>query len=230
MRIIDIFSRKKLYQLVDFHGTEAEVDKWIVSDFITGKLIPIIGTRPYPVSELEMLVAVMIWYRPTHVCDWGTHVGKATRIFYETARSFGLKSQIISVDLPEEVEHIEHPHNERGRFVKGKTTIKLLLGDGALTSLKYLRRYRSTKIRPLFFLDGDHSYRSVKRELKLVSSAYPKAVIIIHDTFYQSKESGYNIGPNKAVTEYLQKHPHYEMINTNFGLPGMTALLPRNEK
>lgn len=225
-----LFGSKSPIHLDNFYGTEPEVNKWVISDFIINKIVPIVGVRPYPLSELELLVSVVLWYQPSHVCDWGTHVGKATRIFYETSDTFNLKSKIISIDLPEEIEHVEHPHGDRGKLVRDIPQVKLLLGDGATTSLKYLSKYSSNKVRPLFFLDGDHSYKSVKRELNLVGRAYPKAAIIIHDTFYQTQESNYNIGPYLAVTEYLQKHSRYKMIHTNLGLPGMTALLPQNDK
>ena len=209
-----------------FVGTEPEIDRWTVSEFIVDKIVPIVGVRPYPLSELEMLVAIVLWYKPSHICDWGTHFGKATRIFYETVHTFNLKTKIISIDLPANVDHIEHPHGERGKFVKNIPSVELLLGDGVTTSLACLKKSSRKNIRPLFFLDGDHSYKSVKRELNLIGKAYPRSAIIIHDTFYQSKDSNYNVGPYLAVTEYLAKHQQYKVVYTNLGLPGMTTLLP----
>lgn len=211
-------------------GKLPEVNRWIVSEFILDKIIPIVGVRPYPLAELELLVSTLLIYQPTHICDWGTHVGKATRVFYESVKYFGLKAKIVSIDLPESVDHIEHPHADRGKLVKGLTGVKLLLGDGVSTAIKYLSGYSKKKVRPLFLLDGDHAYQSVKRELNLIGKNYKYAAIIIHDTFYQTSESNYNIGPYQAVSEFLAKNSRYNIVTSNFGLPGMTILLPNYEK
>jgi cephalosporin hydroxylase len=228
MSIFTFFTNKKpdFEQNTQFVGKEPEVNKWIVSDFIVSKIVPIVGVRPYPLSELEILVSTLLIYRPTHVCDWGTHVGKATRIFYETVTSFNLKTKIISIDLPESVEHVEHPHENRGRLVLGLPGIKLLLGDGVTTAVNYLKKYNQKNVRPMFLLDGDHAYKSVKRELRIIDQNYKNAAIIIHDTFYQTEESHYNIGPYLAVTEFVAKNKNYKVIQSSFGLPGMTVLLP----
>jgi hypothetical protein len=52
--------------------------------------------------------------------------------------------------------------------------------------------------------------------------------ILLHDTFYQTAESGYNIGPFKAIEDSLAKFPHlrFHRVDTNTGLPGMTFLYP----
>lgn len=220
----------KHHSLQKFSGTELEVDKWMISDFILRKIIPIVGVRPYPLSELELLVSTLIWYQPTHICDWGTHLGKATRVFYETIKAFNLKIHLISIDLPEGVKHVEHPHEKRGKLVRHLPEVELLLGDGVTTSINFLKKQKKMNIRPMFFLDGDHSYKSVKRELGIIGKTYPKAAIIVHDTFYQSPDSKYNVGPHCAIVEYIAKHRQYKLIQTNFGLPGMTVLLSMYEK
>jgi len=232
MNIFNFLAKKtaKPEQYEEFAGKDPEVNKWIVSDFIVNKIVPIVGVRPYPLSELELLVSTLLIYRPTHVCDWGTHVGKATRVFYETVIAFKLKTKIISVDLPEDVDHIEHPHADRGRLVLGLRGVKLLLGDGVTTSISYLQKYQKKNVRPMFLLDGDHAYSSVKGELSMISKNYRNAAIIIHDTFYQTSESKYNIGPYQAVSEFIKKNTHYKVVTSNLGLPGMTVLFPTYEK
>ena len=215
------------YTNTQYPGGYPEVNKFNISDFVLNELIPIIGTNPYPLSELELLVSTVLWYRPSHICDWGTHIGKATRIFYETVQAFSLKTHLISIDLPEHIAHLEHPHADRGKLVRHLPKIKLLLGDGVTTSLSYLKHLAKGNIRPLFFIDGDHEYISVQRELKKIHETYPSAVIIAHDTFNQTRESGYNIGPYKAITEFIKFTGQYKSYSTHFGLPGMTVLIPK---
>jgi len=131
---------------------------------------------------------------------------------------------INSIDLPDDIEHIEHPGNQRGVKVKGLKNVIIHQGDGLNTSLDIANKLkRNNKL--LFFLDGDHSYESVSRELNGIYNAFPKSYILIHDTFYQSSNSGYNIGPYEAVRDFLEKNPNqYKKISTDIGLPGMTFL------
>jgi cephalosporin hydroxylase len=146
-----------------------EVNNWVVSEFVMYDLVPVVGVHPYPLNELCLMVTAVAALKPTHIFEWGTNLGKSARIFYETAWRFGVDIQIYSVDLPEEVDHVEHPHEKRGMFVKGLDGVTLLLGDGLDTSLKLCRELKSQgAFLPLFFIDGDHSYDSVRRELEAI--------------------------------------------------------------
>ena len=127
--------------------------------------------------------------------------------------------------MPDDVEHAEHPGAKRGYLVKNIETVKLHLGDGLDTSLRILEQVRNQHSRPLFFLDGDHSYSSVKRELEVITEKVPDAHILLHDTFYQSDESGYNIGPYQAIVDVVGAGTGtYRILSQNIGLPGMTLL------
>lgn len=203
-----------------------EVDNWAVSEFVVYDLVPIVGVHPYPLSELCLMTAAIAALNPSHIFEWGTNLGKSARVFYEAARRFDVSCQIISVDLPDEIEHVEHPHEKRGMFVKGLENIDLLLGDGLETSLARCReRNGGERFVPLFFIDGDHSYESVRRELSAIVNEVPEAHILLHDTFYQSEESGYNVGPFRAIEDVLvETGATYRRISQDTGLPGMTLL------
>ena len=41
------------------HCSEFEVNNWVISDFIVNKLAPIVGTHPYPIGELNLMVAAV---------------------------------------------------------------------------------------------------------------------------------------------------------------------------
>lgn len=205
-------------------GSETELELWKISDFVLKTLVPITGVRPFPLSELMLLVAAVIETQPTEIFEWGTNVGVSARIFHETCKSLAWQIPIHSIDLPDEAEHAEHPQSERGRLVRNLPNVILHQGDGLETSIKLYTR-ADQKGRPLFFLDGDHSYASVKRELDGIYEAAPEANFILHDTFFQSKESGYNIGPHLAAQEFLNKHgSNFQVFEQNLGLPGMMFL------
>lgn len=203
--------------------TEFEVDNWVLSDFLIKKLIPIVGTHPYPVAELNLMVAAVCRFKPQQIFEWGTNIGKSARIFYETSRQFDIPLEIHSIDLPDNQTHEEHPRSGRGKMVKGYPGVTLYQADGLAKTIELYQCQPNN--RTLVFIDGDHSYESVRRELSGIMNAMPEAAILLHDTFYQSEESGYNIGPHRAVSEILASTPgKYRVMSTTTGLPGMTLL------
>jgi hypothetical protein len=121
--------------------------------------------------------------------------------------------------LPDEVEHIEHSHNYRGMMVKGIDKVKLYQDDGLTRALDITK---DNKEDILFFLDGDHEYESVRRELESITVNIPNAIILVHDTLYQSKDSGYNIGPYQAIQDICKDK--YKILSTFMGGPGMTLI------
>lgn len=229
MNIRQLFSRPKLEndQAINaFDGKLFEVNNWVVSKFILKQLVPIVGIKPFPLPELQLLTAATIYFKPTHIFDWGTHVGKAARIFWEIKKAFMIPFVQYSIDLPDTVDHPEHPHKLRGKMIKKMPEINQLDGDGVTEALRVYKQLNDSN--PLFFLDGDHEYKTVKRELHQLHKYVKKPVIIVHDTFFQTKKSHYNVGPHRAIVEFIQKEPNtYQVIELNLGLPGMTLLYPK---
>ncbi|MGH8687211.1 MAG: class I SAM-dependent methyltransferase [Burkholderiales bacterium] len=207
--------------------SEFEVDNWSLSRFVLARLIPVVGVEPFPLHELMLMCATVCRLKPTQIFEWGTHVGKSARVFYECAKHYAVPLQIHSVDLPDEAQHVEHPGDIRGRLVRGLAGIHLHQGDGIEVSLSVWRS-SGRALAPVFFIDGDHAYDSVHRELSAVTAEIPGASVLLHDTFFQPKESGYNVGPHRAIEEVLRVNPgHYRRIDSGLGLPGMTLLYPR---
>ncbi len=208
-----------------FNGKEFEVNNWDLSTFILNDIIPAVGVRPFPLNELSLMVSSVAWVRPSHIFEWGTHIGKSARVFFETSKFLKINTQIHSIDLPDEVEHSEHPHSKRGKLVRGKKNVFLHQGDGVDTALNLYESFENDA-KVLFYLDGDHSYDTVYRELFSILKRVNRPYIILHDTFYQTEESGYNIGPAKAIEDIISefKDIKFKRIDTSTGLPGMTFL------
>jgi Methyltransferase domain len=208
--------------------SEFEVNNWVISKFVCDSLVPIVGVHPFPLNELMLMVAAVCRFRPTHIFDWGTHIGKSARVFYESAKAFAIETKIHSIDLPDSVGHREHPGEHRGQFVKDLSNVHLHLGDGLETALGICAQLPPASLRPLFFVDGDHAFDSVRRELLGIIEHTPQASILLHDTFNQSAESGYNVGPYAAVCDVLAQYPGvFKAYAQNLGLPGMTLLWRR---
>jgi cephalosporin hydroxylase len=197
-----------------------EADKWTLSEFVLEKLIPIVGIHPYPLDELLLMCSTLAYFKPDLVLEWGTHHGKSARIFYEAAAYLGLKTNIHSIDLPPNQEHVENIHetSQRGAFVRG-LPVTLHLGDGLTIAREVIQTEKFGL--PLFFVDGDHSFASVQNELKSIREMAPCAVVLAHDTFLQSAGSGYNCGPYEAIREFTTQH-QLPFQSTILGLPGMS--------
>ena len=206
--------------------TEFEIDTWAVSQFVLQRLVPIVGIHPFPLHEMMLMVAAVCRTRPPQIFEWGTHIGKSARIFYECAVHYHIESTIHSTDLPGEIDHVEHPHGERGKLVRGLSHVNLHQGDGVDTSLE-IWRSEGRRPRPLFFVDGDHQHASVLRELTVIAQEVPDASVLLHDSFYQSAASDYNIGPYRAIEDVLAMDSgRFRKVESGFGLPGMTLLYP----
>lgn len=203
-----------------------EVDNWTISEFLLEVLVPIVGIRPYPLNELAFMTAAVSWVKPTHIFEWGTHIGKSARIFYEIGSAFKQDIEIFSIDLPDDVNHVEHPRESRGQFVKDIKSVRLFQGDGVRISLDHCRELKAVQgFKPLFYIDGDHSYENVLRELTEILNEVKNPSFLLHDTFFQSAESGYNVGPYKAILEsFGTARPEYKIRVEDDGLPGMTFL------
>jgi len=225
-RLRALLGRSPGEALVNAACREFEVNKWALSEFILRDLIPVVGIHPFPLDELLLMTGAVCRCRPRHIFEWGTNIGTSARIFFETARRFRLETEIHSIDLPDHEDHVEHPRGRRGIMARGRKNVHLYQGDGLEVSLRL-----SGDLEPgtsfLFFLDGDHAYESVFRELTGIMEQRPGASLLVHDTFYQSLDSGYNVGPWQAVEDALQAFPgRYTRLSAGTGLPGMTLLVP----
>jgi len=196
-----------------------EANKWILSEYILGKLIGIVGVHPYPLDELLLMCSTLAYFKPDMVIEWGTHYGKSARIFYEATTYLNLKTVIHTIDLPPTAEHCENIHNDsqRGLFIRNLPVIRHL-GDGLTVARKIIAEVNPKLV--LFFVDGDHSFASIRDELNGIKCMAPRAVVLVHDTFLQGSESGYNCGPYSAIKEFTAQH-QLEYQATILGLPGM---------
>ena len=209
-------------------SSEFEVNNWIVSEFVVDKLVPVVGMHPFPLNELMLMSSAVCRFKPELIFEWGTNIGKSARIFYETIKAFDVASQIHSIDLPDDVFHNEHPQKDRGKMVRGLKEVTLHQADGLTKSFEIYDKQKP-KENVLFFVDGDHSYESVKKELDEILKHIPDAIVLLHDTFYQSENSNYNIGPFKAIEDSLKdKRNEFKLISTNTGLPGMSPVFNKN--
>ena len=225
---MSIFKRPQNFPdpAVNANCTEFEVNNWTLSEFVLKTLVPAVGIHPFPLNELMLMAGAVCRFKPALIFEWGTHRGVSARVFRETITAFKIPCAIHSVDLPDHVAHGELQGMMRGELVRGMKEVSLHQGDGVTVALELCTQH-GAGLPVLFYVDGDHSHASVTRELTAILDARSDAIVLLHDTFYQSAASNYNIGPFEAINEVLAtRKQHYKLVRTTTGLPGMTLLHP----
>jgi hypothetical protein len=131
----------------------------------------------------------------------------------------GRRTAIHTIDL-HDPSHAEYPGRALGKMIRGLPVVQHY-GDGFEIANSLLPTFAGSEC--LLFLDGDHAYESVAKELTLVTQ-HPNVVgVLVHDTFYQPG-SAYNHGPYEAVQQFLASHAVRQVVHAHLGLPGMTYL------
>ena len=194
-----------------------EVNKWSTSKYLL-KLVQVVGVGPYPLDELMLMAAAFEYHRPEIVIDIGTHVGKSARIWFELSKQLQIPVKIHTIDLCDP-SHVEYPGRHLGHYIRG-LPVEQHIGDGATVARSII--VASPMACFVLFLDGDHSYETVRRELQLCQ-IIKRGCVLVHDTFYQPG-SKYNHGPYLAIQDSLSNLPVKQVVHLQTGLPGMSYL------
>lgn len=65
----------------------------------------------------------------------------------------------------------------------------------------------------------------MRDELSEIFTTVADASALAHDSFFQSADSNYNVGPARAIGEVVQNFPgRFAVIKSGLGLPGMTLM------
>lgn len=144
-------------------------------------LIKSLQIPAYGDDEIMFMGETAKLLQPTFVFDWGTNRGSSARVFYEASKMFGYPCEIHTTDLPDSEgwKSPEFPGQDLGLFFRGLPDIHIHRGDGVDESLKVYREKNPS--RAIFFVDGDHHYEPVTRELNAIFAGAPTAVILCHD-------------------------------------------------
>lgn len=201
--------------------------------FVLEKILPKTGLL-YPLAEISLMALVVDRVRPTHIFEWGTNIGGSARIFHTITEVLQMDTEIHTWDLPEDVPHGQHPGKDHGKLARGLSRVHFHREDGLAGSLAKLSAELSKKpdLKPLFFVDGDHSYSSVIREISGLISVQDEFHLLAHDTFVQkpdgkgqSRESW--LGCPTALDVFAKD---YRWLNVGFGNPGMAYLWGRGKR
>lgn len=165
----------------------------------------------YGDDEIRLIADTLERFRPEYVFEWGTNVGASARIFYEIGSQF-LTLRVVTVEHPDPATH-DHPGGRYGLWCEGfEPHIQMVKGDGVTVALE-LYQLAGEPEKTLFFLDGDHSYDAVTRELELIAENAPLAVILVHDTSHPIEDT------ETAVEDWLTSHDyHADWLHSQAGM------------
>jgi len=167
--------------------------------------------------EIESAMARIAQASPRIMGEIGTSFGGTSLLF---TRFLPTLEKLFCIDL----------------YVKNKEILRLLappklelrffdMPSYAEDSVERVRKFLGGRMIDVLFIDGDHAYESVRNELNAIFSAIPDASALAHDSFFQSADSNYNVGPALAIDEVVGRFPaRFKVIKSGLGLPGMTLL------
>jgi len=178
----------------------------------------------YGDDEVLFMATLMNVRKPRYVFEWGTNVGASARIFYEAAVLLEIPCEVHTIELPMELSHldVDHPGERIGIYLPdddGHKTVKMCSwwGDGVTMAMEL---HDSVRPEPtLFYVDGDHRFESVMRELRLIRHKAPTTPILMHDTIHLPDVA-------KAIETFSREYPglyRYEQLESQ---AGMMALWP----
>eukprot|EP00802_Teleaulax_amphioxeia_P004375 Tamp_04379.p1 GENE.Tamp_04379~~Tamp_04379.p1 ORF type:complete len:346 (+),score=24.92 Tamp_04379:2179-3216(+) len=142
-------------------------------------LLDLENSQTYPPHELALMVSAMVHARPDFVLEWGTNIGVSSRVFVEAAEMLGLATQVHTFDVKTQqktgstgwvANARKCQGNEEREYFKeykifGKPCVHMHIGDGLDGAFAVYEAEAWAAARVLWFVDGDHSYEAVAREL-----------------------------------------------------------------
>lgn len=177
-----------------------------------------LGIPGYGDDEVAFIAKTLLKLQPSHVFEWGTNVGASARIFHEVTRLAGIRSTVHTWEHPDMTTR-DHPGHRHAELVDGIATVIPYIGEGLIGALSLYTS--TTPARALFFLDGDHSYATVLKELRAIAKVAAEAVILVHDLRHPTERTG------DAVHDFAAEQNGRYVLAELASQAGMGRLWPR---
>ncbi|MGO8703713.1 MAG: CmcI family methyltransferase [Candidatus Brocadiia bacterium] len=198
-------------------GPRLEVDKRYAAQLVYD-IAREMDSWSYAWDEMMLMAAAFQYHRPSVVVDIGTQNGRSARIWYELSIRLGIPAEIHTIDLADP-RHPQYAGKDQGEFIRGLPVVQHI-GDGFTIATEILSGRPAATA--LVYLDDDHSYENVRRELQLVA-LIREGCVLVHDSFYQP-EPAYDRGVYRAIEDSLPDLNVAQVIHLQIGRPGMSYL------
>jgi len=180
------------------------------------------------VTEFEELLSIYKELRPAKVLEIGSLTGRSLRHFMYYADT---GATVVSIDLPVRdfcgpydwrVKEQEHNYSVEWPKWAKENKIKLYLIKGMSQNIKNLETLKSiTKDLDFLFIDGNHFYDFVKKDLEMYGPLVKKGgIIAMHDIGYAEEGGVY-----KLWQEVKNQYSDYkEILHSDKGEKGIGLL------
>ena len=175
--------------------------------------LPIIILTPQQIeSELLAFSKFIYGFNPKNILEIGTANGGT---FFLLSRLSGEDSTLISIDLPINayIGGIDYKSKAFYKsFALNSQKIEIIRGDShKKSSLREVKGYLNGDKLDLLFIDGDHTYKGVKKDFKLYSPLVRKhGIIAFHDIVKVPSDE--NVEVNKFWNDLKKNYKYYEFV------------------
>ena len=145
-------------------------------------------------QDLVLYQQVIFENKPDYIVEIGTKRGGSTIFFGDMCELNG-HGKVISIDIKAQ----KQPKHDRVTYMNGDSLddnviarVKQIVGDGSV----------------MIVLDGDHSYKQVKKELYAYRHIVTKGQYMVAEDCYSSK--GKQTGPGDARDWFLPRFPRFQ--------------------
>ena len=151
---------------------------------------------------------LLVWnLKPRTIIEIGSKDGGSALWFGDMLNNFGIDGHIYSIDIVE-VTSVQHP---RVTYMEGNgRALQEILTPDFIDSLP----------RPLLVIeDADHTYETSKHVLEFFHPYLKREeYIVIEDGIISDlvQDASYNIGPHKALKEFLSEHEEEYEIDSSY--------------
>jgi cephalosporin hydroxylase len=153
------------------------------------------------------LYPVLIWnLKPATIIEIGSKDGGSALWLGDMLNNFDIEGHIYSIDIVK-VTSVQHPR------------VTYMEGNGRVLQETFTPNFLNSLPRPLLIIeDADHSYETSKHVLDFFNSYLKQGeYIVIEDGIISDliQDTSYNVGPHKALKEFLSEHEdEYEIDST----------------
>jgi predicted O-methyltransferase YrrM len=179
-------------------------------------------------SEIIKLLQILTKKNPKNILEIGTAGGGSLFLFSQV---IDREANLISLDLPEPLYGESYPEWKKilyNSFIKSNQNLFLIKASSHnIKTLKRVKKILRGKKLDFLFIDGDHTYKGVKKDFEMYGSLVKQnGIIALHDIV---KVPDYDVHVNKFWNEIKKQYKYMEFVEDwNQKMCGIGIIIKNN--